>query len=120
MPWRMMRTASLLPLSLLLGAANPSPGMPDVIEGGRVAAQLSDWQTVAFFLMIIIVTQAVERMAAGWQARSTARLLASAMEKLADASSSRGDNISANQMLIQSNQADIKADLRSLLDRVAK
>lgn len=107
----LMRSASLLPLSLLLGGASAPSGLPDMIEGGRVAAQLSDWQTVTFFLMIIIVAQALERMVSGWQQRSTAKLLASAMAKLADAGSSRGENISANLMLIQSNQSDIKMSL---------
>ena len=110
----MTRSASLLPLWLLLGGATPKAGLPDVIEGGRVAAQLSDWQTVTFFLMILIAIQAIERMVAGWQARSTAKLLADAMKELAAASTARGENISANLMLLQSGQADIKAHLARL------
>lgn len=34
---------------------------PDLGEVGRVAAQLTDWQTITYFLMVLILGQALER-----------------------------------------------------------
>lgn len=34
---------------------------PDVVAVGRAAARLSDWQTITYFLMVLIVLLIVER-----------------------------------------------------------
>jgi hypothetical protein len=38
-----------------------NPSIPDPVEAGRVAAQLSDWQTITYFLMVLLVAFLVER-----------------------------------------------------------
>lgn len=40
---------------------------PDVVEIGRTAAQLSDWQTITYFLMVVVLLQMIER---AWYAGS--------------------------------------------------
>lgn len=78
---------ALLPLSV--GAAPPADpgtaGLPDVIEAGRVAAQLSDWQTMTFWLVVLLVMATIERLVGGWHARATAAKLAAAIDRLSDA-----------------------------------
>lgn len=102
------RMAALAPLYLTLGGAAPRPpsNLPDVIEAGRVAAQLSDWQTITYFLVFLLTVQTVERWIAGWQARATSRQLADAIDKLADALAKDSGDIKVNLALIHSRLGD--------------
>lgn len=103
----MSRLCLLLLLWLSLSGES-SPTMPDVVDAGRTAATLSDWQTIAFFLMFIIVVSTVERLIAGWQSRSTATKLAQAIDRLADATESRATDIKVTLALMQATEKDLR------------
>jgi hypothetical protein len=76
---------AVLPMLLLGAAPAPSRTMPDVVEAGRVAATLSDWQTICFFLVFLLVASQIERIAAGWHSRATAVKVADALDRLGEA-----------------------------------
>jgi ABC-type transporter Mla subunit MlaD len=95
--------------------------MPDVVQAGRVAAGLTDWQTITYFLIFLLVISTVERLIAGWQSRSTAAKLGDAIDRLADATESRATDIKVTLALMQAaerdlkdNQTEIKEVLRTL------
>jgi hypothetical protein len=89
----------LLWLLLASAAAPPPATLPDAIEAGRVAATLSDWQTIAFFLMVLLAIATVERIISAWQNRGTASQLADAIDRLADAMKSDASTIAVNMAL---------------------
>lgn len=103
-------------LLLSLSAASTPPGqMPDVNEAGRTAAGLSDWQTMAYFLMFVIVVVITDRLIASWQSRSAIAKLAGALDRLADATESRATDIKVTLALMQATDTDIKANQGHIL-----
>jgi hypothetical protein len=97
----MKRAALLLPITPFIGAAAKAPAsLPDVVAAGRTAATLSDWQTIAFFLMVLLAIATVERIISGWQSRTTASQLADAVDRLATAMKSDSTTISVNLALL--------------------
>lgn len=61
------------------GPANPTV---DVAEIGRVSAQLSDWQTITFFLMAIIAMLILERAWAAYSFRKEREAMAHERERM--------------------------------------
>lgn len=106
----MKRAALLLPTTLFVGGAAAPQGqaLPDVIAAGRTAATLSDWQTIAFFLMVLLAIATVERIISGWQARTTASQLADAVDRLATAMKSDSTTISVNLALLLKRLEDLR------------
>lgn len=108
MPWLICRRLVISSgLILSLTAAQPPAGvsLPDAVEAGRVAATLSDWQTMAFFLVVLLAIATVERMISGVQnayARKAERdITAASLERLASALELRSNDITINLALIQ-------------------
>jgi hypothetical protein len=105
---------ALLWLSLLGASEPPRTAMPDAVEAGRVAAGLSDWQTITYFLIVLLAISTVERLIAGWQSRSTAAKLAEAIDGLAEATQSRATDIKVTLALIQQAEGDLKGLLTNV------
>lgn len=100
-----------LPLS---GAAAPdpaSPGLPDVVEAGRVAAQLSDWQTITFFLIVLLVVGVLERLWTSWRANVTAVRLSDAIDRLAEADRLESVDLKVQLALVQDTLARLERRL---------
>lgn len=57
------------------------PSAPDIADIGRAAAQLSDWQTMAFFLMALLIMAVIERGWSGYSARVERQALAETLRK---------------------------------------
>lgn len=98
-----MKRALIVSLAPFLGSATlpVTRQIPDVVEAGRVAATLTDWQTIAFFLIFLLVVGTVERIVAGWQSRATAKQLADAVDRLGLAVHSQGTEIKVALAVIQ-------------------
>jgi hypothetical protein len=101
------RRALAAVLLLTLTASSPLP-LPDVIGAGRVAANLSDVQTILYFLMVLIVCLLVERWASGWQSRSTADKFAKAANVLSDAMKADGAQTTVQLALVQKELSDVR------------
>jgi hypothetical protein len=114
----MSRAVLLLPITMFIGGAaapaGPGSSLPDVVAAGRTAATLSDWQTIAFFLMVLLAIATVERIISGWQARNTATQLADAVDRLASAMKADSTTISVNLALSLKRMDDILAAMRRL------
>lgn len=66
--------------------------LPSVVEAsGRAAAQLSDWQTVTYFLMVIIVMLIAERVYYATMIRKERRDMAGERERMWSVSDKFGD-----------------------------
>jgi hypothetical protein len=89
-----------------MGSSHTS--IPDVIEAGRTAATLSDWQTITYFLIFLLVVSTVERILSGWQHRATAKMLSDAMDRMALATESRATDIKVTLALVQQQLANLR------------
>lgn len=101
-----MKRALIVLLAPFLGSAAhapspPSRSMPDVVEAGRVAATLSDWQTITYFLIFLLVVGTAERFFSYWQARNTSRDMAAALDRLGEAVRLQGTDIKVALAVIQ-------------------
>ncbi|HEU0045069.1 hypothetical protein [Sphingomonas sp.] len=94
----------------LLTAASP-PQALSVNDMGRTAAGLSDWQTMAFFLMGVIALLLTDRAVTAWQNRATFGQLASAIEKLAEAVTFKTTDTNVNLEMIRHDIANIRTKL---------
>ena len=109
---RAWRALYCLPAILLLTAASTPPAAVSVNDMGRTAATLSDWQTMAFFLMGVIALLLTDRAVTAWQSRATFGQLASAIEKLADAVTFKATDTNVNLEMIKHDIASIRAGMR--------
>ena len=61
--------------------AGPTAPAVDVAEVGRVSAQLSDWQTITYFMMVLLVLAVIERMYSGYLARKEREALQNTLQE---------------------------------------
>ena len=104
----MTRTLYFLPLTLMLGGATH---VPNIVEVGRTATTLSDWQTIMYFLIVMFFVQFLERLISAREHRITLRQIGGAMDRLADAQQSRATDIKVTLALLQQGQHDLSRKL---------
>jgi hypothetical protein len=91
---------------LILSQTAAAPvAMPDVTAAGRAAATLSDWQTITYFLLILLAVATVERIVSAWLTNASRKaerqMTAQALERLADAMELKSNDLTVNLALIQ-------------------
>jgi hypothetical protein len=85
----------------LSGQAQPPAVNLDPIAAGRVAATLSDWQTISFFLMFLLLAGLVERWVTSWRMARASERLAVAIDKMAAADRLETADIKVQLALVQ-------------------
>lgn len=78
---------------LLQDSAPPTGATVDVGEIGRSAAQLSDWQTITYFLAALLIMAAIERILSGYFAKREREALAENVRKEREAMASERDRM---------------------------
>lgn len=104
----MTRIPCLLLMPLMLGGATQ---MPNMVEVGRTATTLSDWQTIMYFLIVMFFVQFLERLISAREHRITLRQMSGAMDRLAEAQQSRSMDINVTLALLQQGQQDLSRKL---------